>query len=82
MTDIEDDPLQVEERVIQHIESSIWSEQQNRPPVPLHPSPATWCHLIADRTAGEGRSPVYVSEIPEEEEPPGGVWAGDPSFGF
>jgi hypothetical protein len=82
MTDIEDDPLQVEERVIQHIESLIWSEHQNRPPVPLHPSPATWCHLIADRTAGEGRSAVYVSTCPEEEEPQGGVWAGDPSFGF
>jgi hypothetical protein len=78
MKDIEDDPSQVEERVISHIESKIWTEQESLPQVPLHPSPATWCHLIADRTAN--RSPVYDSDILEEA--PGGVWAGDPSCGF
>jgi hypothetical protein len=75
---IEDDPSQVEDRVISHIESKIWAENESRPQVPLHPSPATWCHLIADRTANQ--SPDSDSE--NLEGVPGGVWADDPSCGF
>ena len=78
LKNIEDDPSQVEERVISHIESKIWTEHESRPQVPLHPSPATWCHLIADRIANQ--SPDYDSDILEGVT--GGVWAGDPSCGF
>jgi hypothetical protein len=75
---IELDPSLVEDRVIAHIESKIWDENMSPPQVPLHPSPATWCHLTADRIAN--LSPD--SDLENLEGVPGGVWAGDPSCGY
>ena len=66
----------VEDRVIHHIESKIWDEDMDPPRAPLHPSPAAWCHLTADRIANESPDSGNPEGVP------GGVFAGDPSCGF
>jgi hypothetical protein len=68
----------VEDRVIQHIESKIWDEDMDPPWVPLHPSPAAWCHLTANRISNDGPD----TGSPLEAWAPGGIFAGDPSCGF
>ena len=70
----------VEDRVIQHIESKIWDEETDRPWIPLHPSPAAWCHLTANRISIDG--PDTSSHHPAPGSTRGGIFAGDPSLGF
>jgi hypothetical protein len=66
--------------VIQHIESKIWDEDMDPPWVPLHPSPAAWCHLTANRISIDG--PDTGSHHPDSGWAPGGIFAGDSSLGF
>ena len=70
----------VETRVIQHIESKIWDEDADRPWIPLHPSPAAWCHITANRISIDG--PDTSPHHPEPGTTRGGIFANDPSLGF
>ena len=69
----------IETRVIQHIESKIWDEDEESPRIPLHPSPAAWCHITANRISIDG--PDTPSHQTDPGMSRGGIFA-DPSLGF
>ena len=69
----------IETRVIQHIESKICHEDEESPWIPLHPSPAAWCHITAYGISVDG--PDTPSHQTNPGMPRGGIFA-DPSLGF